>query len=149
MALALQGVEETVREHGTRADTGIVTTLALVERAAADVEKWTRDLGCPHVTRTWLEACAEWMTGVASALACAFAYEGAQRRVALELAAEESSMRLLMGVEREGAETVAILRNLDGGAARAATELAARIDLADRMLHAASTPPASARRSAG
>lgn len=45
-------------------------------------------------------------------------------------------MRLLMGIERAGAETVAVLRNLDGNAARAANELVARIDLADRILHA-------------
>jgi hypothetical protein len=45
-------------------------------------------------------------------------------------------MRLLMGIERESVETVAMLRNLDGNAARAASELAERLLLADRVLHA-------------
>jgi hypothetical protein len=125
-------------ELATRAgvDRGIVQWLRMVQRAAAEVEHRTRLLGADHVTKAWLEASLEWFLAVSGTLVSAFSYEGAERGVALELAAEESSMRLLMGLEREGSEATSVLRNLDGGAARAAAELVARIDLADRMLHA-------------
>lgn len=123
---------------GTRrgADRGIVQWLRMVQRAAAEVEHRTRLLGAEDVTKAWLEASREWFVAVSGTLVSAFSYEGAERSVALELAAEESSMRLLTGLEREGNEATSVLRNLDGGAARAAAELVARIDLADRMLHA-------------
>jgi hypothetical protein len=121
---------------GTRG--GLVEALKLIEQAAAEVERWSIVLGAQHICDTWLDSCGQWVTGVCATLVSAFSYvEGPERRVALELAAEESSMRLIMGLEREGKETVAMLRNLDGQAARAASELAARIDLADQLLHGA------------
>ena len=140
MAEAADAVELAARD---RADHGIVLWLRLVQRAASEVERRTRLLGADHVTKAWLEASLDWMLVVSGALVSAFSYDGAERRVALELAAEESSMRLLMGLEREGSEAVSVLRNLDGGAARAAAELVARVDLADRMLHALGTTPSA------
>lgn len=113
----------------------LMTYLRAVQRAAADVEARVEDLGASYVTRAWLTACVEWFAAVTSTLTAAFSYEGSERQVALELAAEESSMRLLMRLEREGSETVNVLRNLDGNAARAASELASMIDLTDRALH--------------
>lgn len=137
MAEAVDAVERASRD-GT--DRGVVLWLRLVQRAAADVEERTRLLGADHVTWVWLEASLDWMLVVSHTLVSALSYDGAERRVALELAAEESSMRLSMGLEREGREAASVLRNLDGGAASAATELGARIDLADRMLHALGAP---------
>jgi len=143
MAEAADAVELATRDG---ADRGIVLWLRMVQRAASDVEQRTRLLGADHVTKAWLEASLDWLSTVSGALVSAFSYEGAERHVALELAAEESSMRLMMGLEREGAEAASILRNLDSGAARAAAELAARIDLADRMLHAlGANEPAQAK----
>lgn len=133
MAEAANAVERAARDG---ADRSVVLWLRMVQRAATEVEQHTRQLGADHVTKAWLEASLEWFTTVSGALVSAFSYDGAERHVALELTAEESSMRLLMGLEREGTEAAAVLRNLDGNAARAAAELAACIDLADRMLHA-------------
>ena len=136
-ALAVHEVDLAVRESGTSADAGIVMAMRLIERACADLESWSTTLGAQHVCDRWLDACSQWVTGVCSTLVSAFSYsEGPERRTGLALAAEESSMRLLMGFEREGSETVAVLRNLDGNAAKAASELVARIDLADRILRA-------------
>ena len=137
VALTIHEVDLAVRERGSAGDAGLVMALRMIEGAAADVERWAETLGAQHVCDPWLDSCAQWIAGVGSTLVSAFSYDdGPERRVALALAAEESSMRLLMGVEREGSETVAMLRNLDGNAARAANELALRIDLADRVLHA-------------
>jgi hypothetical protein len=136
MALAVSAIEVAIQRRGTSADNGILTSLRMVERATIDLERWTRTLGASHVTEPWLEKCTDWLTAVSETLQAALSYEGAERDMALELAAEESSTRLLMGLEREGTEAVAMLRNLDSGAARAAAELVARVDLADRMLHA-------------
>ncbi len=137
VSFAVQEVDLAVREHGGSDDAGIVMVLKLIERAAAEVDRWSVMLGAQHVCDPWLDSCAQWVNGVGSTLVSAFSYdEGPERQTALALAAEESSMRLLMGVEREGNETVAVLRNLDGNAARAASELVARIDLADRILRA-------------
>jgi hypothetical protein len=137
VALAVHEVDFAVHERGGADDAGIVMVLKLIERACTELERWSTVLGAQHVCDPWLDACAQWVSGVGATLVSAFSYdEGPERRVALELAAEESSMRLLMGIERAGAETVAVLRNLDGNAARAANELVARIDLADRILHA-------------
>ncbi len=135
--LTLHEVDLAIRENGSTADAGLVMALRLVENAASDVERWAETLGAQHVCDPWLDSCAQWIAGVGATLVSAFMYEeGPERRVALALAAEESSMRLLMGIEREGVETVAMLRNLDGNAARAASELAERLGLADRVLHA-------------
>ena len=137
VALTVHEVDLAVQERGSRDDAGIVMVLRLIERASAELEGWAKLLGAQHVCDGWLDSCTQWVTGVGSTLVSAFSYEeGPERKIALALAAEESSMRLLMGVEREGTETIAVLRNLDRNAARAASELAARIDLADRILHA-------------
>ena len=137
VALAVHEVDLAVRERGTTYDAGIVMVLRLVERASSELERWATTLGAQHVCDGWLDSCAQWVTGIGSTLVSAFSYEdGPERRIALALAAEESQMRLLMGVAREGAETIAVLKNLDRNAARAATELASRIDLADRVLQA-------------
>lgn len=137
VAFTIHEVDLAVRENGSIPDAELVTALRMIEGAAAVVEQWATTLGAQHVCDPWLDSCAQWVAGVGSTLVSAFSYDdGPERRVALALAAEESSMRLLMGIEREGTETVAMLRNLDGNAARAASELCARIDLADRMLHA-------------
>jgi hypothetical protein len=137
LALTVHEVDFAVRERGSPDDAGIVMVLRLIERASAEVERWAKLLGAQHVCDGWLDSCAQWVAGIGSTLVSAFSYDdGAARRVSLQLAAEESSMRLLMGVRREGVETIAMLKNLDAKAARAATELAARIDLADRILHA-------------
>ncbi|CAN5535811.1 hypothetical protein BH09MYX1_BH09MYX1_41150 [soil metagenome] len=116
-------------------DRDVVTYLRAVRAAAADVAERAEDLGATHITRAWLQACVEWLGGVTSNLVAAFSYECDEREVAIELAAEESSMKLLMGLEREGIETVSFLRNLDSNAARAAADLVATIDVADRVLH--------------
>jgi hypothetical protein len=137
VAFTIHEVDLAVRENGCTDDARLVMALRMVEEAAAMVEKWATTLGAQHVCDPWLDSCAQWVAGVGSTLVSAFTYDdGPERRVALALAAEESSMRLLMGVEREGTETVAMLKNLDGNAARAASELSTRIELADRMLHA-------------
>ena len=117
-------------------DGGLLMVLREIEHGVAGVERCASALGAGYVCDTWLDSCDQWLAGVCSNLVSAFSYrEGSQRSVTLELAAEESSMRLVMGLEREGKETVAVLRNLDGNAARAASDLAACIDLADRILH--------------
>lgn len=137
VADAVHEVDAVVRERGSSADAGIVMVLRLIERACDEVERWATTLGAQHVCDGWLDSCAHWVTGVSATLVSAFAYDdGPERRTTMALAAEESSMRLLMGIDREGNETVAMLRNLDGNAARAASELVARIELADRILHA-------------
>ena len=137
IALAVHEVDLAIQEHGSGSDAGIVMVMRLIERASSELEHWVETLGAQHVCDRWLDSCTQWVTGVCATVVSAFSYEdGPERRVSLELAAEESSMRLLMGVEREGTETVAMLRNLDGNAARAAAELVARIELADRILHA-------------
>ncbi len=134
--LTIHEVELAIREHGTADDVGLLMALRLVDGAATELERWGETLGAQHVVDPWLDSCAQWIAGVGATIVSAFMYEdGPERRVALALAAEESSMRLLMGVDREGKETVAMLRNLDGSAARAASELAERLDLADRVLH--------------
>ncbi len=137
VALAVYEVDLAVRERGTTSDDGIVMVLRLIERASAELEHWSTTLGAQHVCDTWLDACAQWVMGVGATLVSAFSYEdGPERRVGLQLAAEESAMRLLMGLDRQGSETIAMLKNLDGNAARAASELASRLELADRILHA-------------
>jgi hypothetical protein len=137
VTFSVEEVELAVQQAGGQNEAGIVMVLKLVERAAREVERWSIVLGAQHVCDAWLDSCGQWVSGVSATLVSAFSYgEGPERRVALELAAEESSMRLLMGLEREGRETVAVLRNLDSNAARAASELAARIEMADRILHA-------------
>jgi hypothetical protein len=114
----------------------VVPFLEAVVSATATVEERIEDIGAMPVTRAWLLACGEWLDAIATSLANAYEHPAPERRVALELVAEESSMRLLMRLERESLETVSMLRNLDGTAARAAQDLAAAIELADRMLHA-------------
>jgi hypothetical protein len=137
VSLAVYEVDLAVRERGASGDDGVVMVMRLIERASAELEHWSTTLGAQHVCDAWLDACAQWVLGVGSTLVSAFSYdEGPERHVALQLAAEESAMRLLMGLDRQGQETIAMLKNLDGNAARAATELAARIELADRILHA-------------
>jgi hypothetical protein len=137
MGFCVHEVDAAIQQHGGPDDAGIVMVLKLIETAASEVERFATVLGAQHVCDAWLDSCEQWVAGVSGTLVSAFSYaEGPERRVALALAAEESSMRLLMGVEREGRETVAVLRNLDSTAARAASELASRIDLADRILHA-------------
>jgi len=136
ITLTVHEVGLAVREHGSAGDEEIVAALRDVEQASRDLEQWVVMLGAQHICDGWQQTCADWIGGVGATLVSAFCCypDGPERHVALELAAEESSMRILMGIEREGKETVAVLRNLDGNAARAAFELAARIDLADRVL---------------
>ena len=130
-------VDLAVRERGGPDDASIVMALRMIESACGEVERWAETLGAQHVVDPWLDSCAQWIAGIGETLVSAFTYrEGRERRIALALASEESSMRLLMGVEREGAETVAILKNLDGNAARVAHDLVRRIELADRILRA-------------
>ena len=137
MGFCVHELDLAIQENGRADDAGIVMVLKLIERATGDVERFATTLGAQHVCEAWLDSCSQWVAGVSATLVSAFSYApGPERRVALQLAAEESSMRLLMGLDREGRETVAVLRNLDRNAARAASELAARIDLADRILHA-------------
>jgi hypothetical protein len=137
VSLTIHEVDLAIRERGGPDDAGIVMALRMIERACTDVERWGETLGAQHVVDPWLDSCAQWIAGIGSTLVSAFSYDdGRERRIALALAAEESSMRLLMGIDREGSETVAMLKNLDGNAARAANELAARIGLADRILAA-------------
>lgn len=137
---SVEEVELAMQQAGQK-DEGVVTVLKLVERGAREVERWSIALGAQHVCDAWLDSCGQWVAGVSATLVSALSYgDGPERRVALELAAEESSMRLLMGLEREGRETVAVLRNLDSKAARAASELAARIEMVDRMLRSPVAP---------
>ena len=137
VSLALDEVQYAVRTRGTPDDAGILMALRLVEGACADLERWSTTLGAQHVCDAWLDSCAKWASGIGETLVSAFSYDdGPERRIALALAAEESSMRLLMGVEREGKETIAMLKNLDRNAAESARELASRIELADRILQA-------------
>ncbi len=137
VSLAVYEVDLAVRERGTADDDGLVMVMRLIERATAELDHWVTTLGAQHVCDAWLDACAQWVMGVGSTLVSAFSYDqGPERRVGLSLAAEESAMRLLMGLDRQGTETIAMLKNLDSNAARAAGELAARIELADRILHA-------------
>ncbi len=137
IAFAVQEVDWAVRERGSQDDAGIVMALNLIERGVAEVESRVITLGAQHVADPWLDKCAQWVAGVSATLVSAFSYDDDRERyIGFELAAEESSMRLLMGIEREGSETVSMLRNLDCNAARAASELVARIDLADRILRA-------------
>ena len=137
VSLALDEIQYAVRTRDTPDDAGILMALRLVEGACADLERWAITLGAQHVCDAWLDSCAKWASGIGETLVSAFSYDdGPERRIALALAAEESSMRLLMGVEREGKETTAMLKNLDRNAAESARELASRIELADRILQA-------------
>jgi hypothetical protein len=137
VSLTIHEVDLAVRERGGPDDARIVMALRMIESGCSEVEHWAESLGAQHVVDPWLDSCAQWIAGIGSTLVSAFTYEdGRERRIALALASEESSMRLLMGVEREGAETVAMLKNLDGNAARVANDLVGRIELADRILRA-------------
>lgn len=137
VSLTIHEVDLAVRERGGADDATLVMALRMIESGSREVERWAETLGAQHVVDPWLDSCAQWVAGVGSTLVSAFSYDdGRERRIALALASEESSMRLLMGVEREGAETVAMLKNLDGNAARAAQDLVSRIELADRILRA-------------
>jgi hypothetical protein len=137
VSLTIHEVDVAVRERGGVDDAGIVMALRMIENGCSDVERWAETLGAQHVCDPWLDSCAQWVAGIGSTLVSAFSYDdGRERHIALSLASEESAMRLLMGVEREGLETIAMLKNLDGNAARAASELVARIELADRILRA-------------
>jgi hypothetical protein len=137
VSLTIHEVDLAVRERGGPDDASIVMVLRLIETGCNDVERHAEMLGAQHVVDPWLDSCAQWIAGIGATLVSAFTYDdGRERRIALSLASEESSMRLLMGVEREGAETVAMLKNLDGNAARVARDLVSRIELADRILRA-------------
>lgn len=137
VSLTIHEVDIAVRERGGPDDASIVMALRMIESGCGEVERWAETLGAQHVVDPWLDSCAQWISGIGSTLVSAFGYgDGRERRIALSLASEESSMRLLMGVEREGAETVAMLKNLDGNAARVAHDLVCRIELADRILRA-------------
>ncbi len=135
-SLTTYEIDLAIREHGSREDSEIADAMRAVEQALAELDRWVVALGAQHVCDAWLETCGDWIGGVGATIVSAFSSypRERERRLALELAAEESSMRILMGIEREGLEIVAVLRNLDGNAARAAFELTARIDLADRVL---------------
>jgi len=137
LSLTIHEVDVAVRERGAPDDASIVMALRMIESGCSEVERWAETLGAQHVVDPWLDSCAQWISGVGETLVSAFNYQdGRERRIALALAAEESSMRMIMGVEREGAETVAMLKNLDGNAARAAHDLVRRVELADRILRA-------------
>jgi hypothetical protein len=139
MALAVDAFETAIRmvpASDIGPLRGMVPLLRMVEMATCDVERWTRVLGATHVTHSWLEACTDWMTAITDTLVSSLAYVGIERTMAVELAAEESQMRLSTRLEREGADAVAMLKNLDRGASLAAQELVARMDLVDRTLHA-------------
>jgi len=137
LSLTIHEVDVAVRERGGPDDASIVMALRMIESGCSEVERWAETLGAQHVVDPWLDSCAQWISGVGETLVSAFNYQdGRERRIALALAAEESSMRMIMGVEREGAETVAMLKNLDGNAARAAHDLVRRVELADRILRA-------------
>ena len=135
VSLTIHEVDLAVRERGGADDATLVMALRMIESGSREVERWAETLGAQHVVDPWLDSCAQWVAGIGATLVSAFGYdEGRERRIAIALAAEESSMRLLMGVDREGAETVAMLKNLDGNAARVARDLVDRIELADRIL---------------
>jgi hypothetical protein len=137
MALSLDALEAAVRVAANAdAVRSVVPWLRMVESATSDVERWARVLGAAHVTSSWVETCSDWMAAVVESLTVALSYSSVERNLALELAAEESAMRLETSLEREGADAVAMLRNLDKGAADCAKELVARLDLANRMLRA-------------
>ncbi len=138
LSLTLYEIDLAIHEHGAPGDEEIAWAMRAVEEARALLDQWVVALGAQHVCAEWLETCADWIGGVGATIVSAFCWYpgGKERKLALELAAEESTMRISMGIEREGMETVSVLRNLDGNAARAAFELTARIDLADRVLRA-------------
>ena len=137
VSLTIHEVDLAVRERGGPEDASIVMVLRMIESGCGEVERWAETLGAQHVVDPWLDSCAQWVSGIGATLVSAFTYQnGRERRIALALAAEESAMRLIMGIEREGAETVAMLKNLDGNASRAASDLASRLELADRILRA-------------
>ncbi len=137
MALSLDALEAAVRAAADGESVkSVMPWLRMVESATSDVERWSRVLGASHVTRSWVESCSDWMITVVDSLTAALSYSSVERNLALELTAEESAMRYETRLEREGAEAVAMLRNLDKGAAASARELVARMDLANRMLRA-------------
>ncbi len=137
MALSLDALEAAVRVAADSESVKCVLPwLRMVESATSDVERWARVLGASHVTSSWVESCSDWMRAVVESLTTALSYSNTERNLALELASEESSMRYETRLEREGSEAVAMLRNLDKGAAESARELVARMDLANRMLRA-------------
>ena len=123
----------------TREDARLATTLRRVERCVIEAE-------CAHTTvggrriDALLDANVAWAVAVARAISSALAYRTPQqRRTAMELASEESSMRLLMSVEPARLEARADLVSDDMDTEtlrRALGELDTRIDVTDRMLHA-------------
>lgn len=112
-------------------DVRLATALRWVLQAFAEAEAACVEQ--PNVDAL-LEATSDWGLAVARAIASALAYRTPhQRRTAMELAAEESAMRLIMTVEPARAEAS---RTSDLRLRNALTDLATRVDVADRMLHA-------------
>lgn len=118
----------------TREDTRLARTLRSVQQALLDAEARLPEENREKVDAV-LDSTAGWAVAVARAIASALAYRAPQqRRTAMELASEESAMRLLMSVEpaRIDAKTSA----MDPDLREALSQLEARVEVVDRMLHA-------------
>jgi hypothetical protein len=124
----------------TREDVRLATALRWVLQALAEAE--AARVGAPAAVDELLDATTGWGMAVARTISSALAYRTPQqRRTAMELAAEESAMRLIMSVEPARAEASAALTRTaqDAETMRlrsAVNDLGARVDVADRMLHA-------------
>lgn len=131
----------------THEDIRLGQSLRWVLQALAEAE--AAHVGDPAAVGLLLEATSGWGMAVARAIASALAYRTPQqRRTAMELAAEESAMRLIMSVEPARVEaTLALARSGNDEEAhrlrRAVIDLGARVDVADRMLQARITMAAA------
>jgi hypothetical protein len=115
----------------TREDVRLATALRWVLQALAEAE--SACVEAPEVDAL-LGATSDWGLAVARAISSALAYRTPQqRRTAMELAAEESAMRLIMSVEPARIDAA---RTQDMRLRSAIVDLSTRVDVADRMLHA-------------
>lgn len=125
----------------THGDPRLVALLRWVQQSLGDAESASVMGGRPPAAMELLDSVATWGVAVSGAIASALAYRTpSQRRTAMALAAEESSMRITMRVEPAVAMADAAARDVPGddGASlrRALADLAARVEIADRVLHA-------------
>lgn len=129
------------RVLSTRDDRRLVAVLRWVQQSLTDAESASVLGGSAPATMEMLESITSWGLAVSAAIASALAYRTpAQRRTAMALAAEESAMRIVMSVEPARIEAAAAARGVEGddgiSLRRALADLAARVEVADRMLHA-------------
>jgi len=139
LAASIDAVEVQVRS--THDDVRLVRVLRWVLQSLTDAESASVLSGQLPATMEMLESVASWGVAVSDTIGSALAYRTpAQRRTAMALAAEESAMRIVMSVEPARLEATAAACEVTGddgvSLRRALGDLAARVEVVDRMLRA-------------